>query len=145
LIPSLINYFKNQLYVFGKSINTFFSVYFKVLKHCKKCIVLTQTEGLLAGLSHPECEILTAVSMKMAVFWVVVPSDAQKFTDVSEVLSASIIRATIIAGKLLSDCTAQQPRRQPSSLITCVWTCDGMFGRLHKRDIIYTLYQIMLA
>jgi hypothetical protein len=41
-----------------------------------------------------------------AVWW--------KFTDVSEVLVASIIRA-VRFGKLPPDCTALQSRRQPSS------------------------------
>jgi hypothetical protein len=31
--------------------------------------------------------------MKMAVFWVVAPCSLKKFTNVSEVLAASIIRA----------------------------------------------------
>jgi hypothetical protein len=38
-------------------------------------------------------EVLTAVSKKMAVFWVVAPCSLAKFTNVSEVLAASIIRA----------------------------------------------------
>jgi hypothetical protein len=41
-------------------------------------------------------EVLTAASMKMAVFWVVAPCSCvvlQKFTEVSEVLGASIIGA----------------------------------------------------
>jgi hypothetical protein len=42
-----------------------------------------------------------AYPVKMAVFAVVVPCTAQKFTDFSEILAASII-------------TVQQPRRQPS-------------------------------
>jgi hypothetical protein len=37
-------------------------------------------------------EVLTAASLKTIVFWVAV-SCSQKFTDVSEVLAASIIRA----------------------------------------------------
>jgi hypothetical protein len=47
--------------------------------------------------------------MKMAVFWDVVPSSLKILTDVSEVLSASIIRAIA-----LPDYTAQHPKRQPS-------------------------------
>jgi hypothetical protein len=46
-----------------------------------------------------------AVNTKMAVFWV-----AAKFTNVSEVLAASIIRAM----------TALQPRRQPSSTLLVI-------------------------
>jgi uncharacterized membrane protein len=38
-------------------------------------------------------EVLTAVSMKMTVFWVVGPCNVVEFTNVSEVLDASIIRA----------------------------------------------------
>jgi hypothetical protein len=38
-------------------------------------------------------EVLTVVSMKMVVFWVVAPCSLVKFTDVSEVLAASIIRS----------------------------------------------------
>jgi hypothetical protein len=38
-------------------------------------------------------EILTAVSTKMAVFWVVAPCSLVEVTSVSEVLAASIIRA----------------------------------------------------
>jgi hypothetical protein len=34
--------------------------------------------------------------MKMAVFWVVAPCGMVKFTDVSEVLAASIMKATVI-------------------------------------------------
>jgi hypothetical protein len=49
----------------------------------------------------------------MAVFWVVAPC-SQKFTNVSEVLAASIIR-TIIALMMDADYTALQPIRQPSS------------------------------
>jgi hypothetical protein len=37
-------------------------------------------------------QILKAVNMNMTVFWVVAPC-SQKFTDVSEVFAASIIRA----------------------------------------------------
>jgi hypothetical protein len=62
--------------------------------------------------------------MKMAVFWVVAPCSLVKFTEVSEVLAASIFRAISDDGgskdlsndgKLLPDYTALQPRRQPSS------------------------------
>jgi hypothetical protein len=52
---------------------------FKVLTAVKMSIVRFQA---LAG-----------ASMKMAAFWVVVPCSLVKFTDVSEVLAASIIRA----------------------------------------------------
>jgi hypothetical protein len=45
-----------------------------------------------------------AVRMKMAVFWLLRLVVWYKFTDVSEVLAASIIR----------EIAAQQPRRQPS-------------------------------
>jgi hypothetical protein len=38
-------------------------------------------------------QVLTAASMKMAVFWDVALCSLVKVTDVSEVLSASIIRA----------------------------------------------------
>jgi hypothetical protein len=38
-------------------------------------------------------EALTAASMKMAVVWVVGPCSLVEFTDVSEVLAASVIRA----------------------------------------------------
>jgi ribosomal protein L35AE/L33A len=37
-------------------------------------------------------QVLTAASTKMPVFWVVAPFSLVKFTDVSEVLAASIIR-----------------------------------------------------
>jgi hypothetical protein len=37
-------------------------------------------------------EVLTAMSTKTAVFWDVAPCSLVKFTDVSEVLAASIIR-----------------------------------------------------
>jgi ABC-type uncharacterized transport system permease subunit len=50
--------------------------------------------------------------MMMAVFWVVAPCSLEKFTDVSEVLAASIIRAVVA---LLPDYTVLQPRGQPSS------------------------------
>jgi hypothetical protein len=36
-------------------------------------------------------QVLTAVSMKMTVFWDVVPCSLAKFTDISEVLTAFII------------------------------------------------------
>jgi hypothetical protein len=39
-------------------------------------------------------EVLTAASVKIAVFWVVAPCSLVEATDVSEVLAASIIRAT---------------------------------------------------
>jgi competence protein ComGF len=42
-------------------------------------------------------EVPTAVSLKMAVFWVVAPCSLVKFTDVSEVLTVFIIRAMSIA------------------------------------------------
>jgi hypothetical protein len=38
-------------------------------------------------------EVLTAVSTKMGVFWVVVLYNLVKFTNVSEVLAASSIKA----------------------------------------------------
>jgi hypothetical protein len=38
-------------------------------------------------------EVFTAASKKMAVFWVVAPSSLVEFTDISEVLAASIIGA----------------------------------------------------
>jgi hypothetical protein len=40
-------------------------------------------------------QILTAVSMKVTVFWDVVPCSPVKFTDVSEVLAASIMKVII--------------------------------------------------
>jgi hypothetical protein len=44
-------------------------------------------------------QVLTAVSLKMAVFWVVAPcSLVEKFTDILEVLAASIIREIDGAG-----------------------------------------------
>jgi hypothetical protein len=70
---------------------------------------------------------VTATTLKMAVFWVVVPCRLDKFTRVSEVCTASIIMAMCFtlmmeavwtsknAGKLLSVCTMPHPRRQPSS------------------------------
>jgi hypothetical protein len=45
-----------------------------------------------SALSEVGFEVLTAVSIKMAVFWVVVPCKLVKFTNVSEVRAASIIR-----------------------------------------------------
>jgi hypothetical protein len=38
-------------------------------------------------------QVLTAVNMKMTVFWDVAPVVWWKFTDVSDVLTASVIRA----------------------------------------------------
>jgi hypothetical protein len=38
-------------------------------------------------------EVLTAANMKMALFWLLHRAVWQKFTDVSKVLVASIIRA----------------------------------------------------
>jgi hypothetical protein len=40
-------------------------------------------------------EVLMATSMKMAVSWVLAPCCLVKFTAVSEVLAASIIRAIV--------------------------------------------------
>jgi hypothetical protein len=40
-------------------------------------------------------EVLTAVSTKMAVFWVEAPCSLVEDTNVSKVLAASIIRAII--------------------------------------------------
>jgi hypothetical protein len=40
-------------------------------------------------------EILTAASMKMAVFWVVAPCSLVQVTDVSEVLAASRLHSAI--------------------------------------------------
>jgi hypothetical protein len=51
-------------------------------------------------------QVLTAATMRMAVFGLLRRVVWQKFTDVSEVLAASIIRTIALA---------QQPRRQPSS------------------------------
>jgi hypothetical protein len=53
-------------------------------------------------------QVLTAASMKMVIFWVVFRVVWQKYTDVSEVPAASIIRA--IALKMV-----QQPRIESSS------------------------------
>jgi hypothetical protein len=39
-------------------------------------------------------QVLTAVSMKLAVFWVVACCRSVEFTDVSEVFAASMLRAT---------------------------------------------------
>jgi hypothetical protein len=44
-------------------------------------------------LNYVGFEVLTTVSAKMAVFWVVAPCGLVEFTNVSEVLAASIIRA----------------------------------------------------
>jgi hypothetical protein len=44
-------------------------------------------------------------------FWVVAPCSLVEFTDVSEVLDVSIIRAIAL---MMEDYTALQPRRQPS-------------------------------
>jgi hypothetical protein len=44
-----------------------------------------------------EFQVLMAASMKTAVFWAVAPCGQEKFTDVSEVLAASTIRAVIKA------------------------------------------------
>jgi hypothetical protein len=70
-------------------------------------------------------EVLTAVTVKMAVLWVVAPCRLDVFTDGSEVCTASIIRAMRQGdggstdlrnvGKLTPVYTALQPRRQPSS------------------------------
>jgi hypothetical protein len=38
-------------------------------------------------------QILVAVSKKITVFWIVAPYNLETFTDVSDVLTASIIRA----------------------------------------------------
>jgi hypothetical protein len=56
--------------------------------------------------------VLAAASMKMVVFWVVAPCS---LVDVLVMHADSIIRAMIVY-KRLTDCTAQQPRRQPSSI-----------------------------
>jgi hypothetical protein len=42
-------------------------------------------------------EVLWAASMKITVVWVVAPCSLVKFTDVSEVLAAFIVRAMSIA------------------------------------------------
>jgi hypothetical protein len=52
-------------------------------------------------------EVLTAVSMKMAVFWVVAPCSHRP--DVGSCKDLCNV------GKLLPDYTALQPRRQPST------------------------------
>jgi hypothetical protein len=63
-----------------------------------------------------------AANMKMAVFWVVALCGMVEVSDVSEVLASSIIRAMIAlmmeAGstKRLPDYTAQESRRQSSSI-----------------------------
>jgi hypothetical protein len=63
-------------------------------------------------------KVLKAASMKMTIFWDVVLCS---MADVSEVLTASITHRPdeggSNAGKRLPEYTAQQPRRQPSSLI----------------------------
>jgi hypothetical protein len=60
--------------------------------------------------------------MKIVVFWVVAPVDWYKFTDVSEICPASIIRAMnegrtdlCNVGKLIPVCTTLQSRRQTTS------------------------------
>jgi hypothetical protein len=45
-----------------------------------------------SNIKEVKFEVLTAASMEMTVFWVDGPSSLKKFTDVSEVLAASIIR-----------------------------------------------------
>jgi hypothetical protein len=41
------------------------------------------------------------IQLKMAVFWVVAPCSLVKFTNVSEVLAASILRAMIIIALIM--------------------------------------------
>jgi hypothetical protein len=65
-----------------------------------------------------EFQILMAVSMKMTVFWVVDSAVSLKQTDISEVVTASIIIALMMEAvsttemSFLQDYTLQQPRRQ---------------------------------
>jgi vancomycin permeability regulator SanA len=59
-------------------------------------------------------EVLTAVSMNTAVFWVAASVVWQEFTDVSEVITAIIIGAMEVAStckvsKFLPDYTVQRP------------------------------------
>jgi hypothetical protein len=42
-------------------------------------------------------QVLTATSMKRAAFWVVAPCTLVEFADVSEVCTASVIRAIVSA------------------------------------------------
>jgi hypothetical protein len=67
-----------------------------------------------------EISVLTAASMKMAVFWVVVPWSLQKFQR-AMTHRPDDGASTWNVGKLLPDYTAQRPRRQPSSslLLPC--------------------------
>jgi hypothetical protein len=51
-------------------------------------------------------EILTAASVKMTAFWDIAPYSPVKLTDVSEVLTASVIRA-MSGFQLKRDFTAQ--------------------------------------
>jgi hypothetical protein len=60
----------------------------------------------------------------MAVFWVVAQCSLIEVYRISEVLAAIIalmMEAARTSGKLLSDYTALQPRRQPSSYILLIF------------------------
>jgi hypothetical protein len=57
--------------------------------------------------------------MKMTAFWDVTQCILVEFTDVSEVLAASIVRAmSTYVGELVPNYTAQHPIRQSSSTVT---------------------------
>jgi hypothetical protein len=60
-------------------------------------------------------QILTATSMKMAVFWDVAPCSLVILTDVSEEFTVLMMEAVSTSETSVStDETAQHPRRQPS-------------------------------
>jgi hypothetical protein len=70
------------------------------------------------NLTEAGFEVLTAVSTKMAVFWVVAPcifvEFFQRFSGPWYLIRAIASKDLCNNGKLLPDYTALQPRRQPS-------------------------------
>jgi hypothetical protein len=65
----------------------------------QRCQVKVRLYGKIAHTetSQTRFHVLTVASMKMTVFWDVAPCSRWKFTEVSEVLATSIIRATMEA------------------------------------------------
>jgi hypothetical protein len=59
-----------------------------------------EVQTLKTGIGDVRSQVLTAVSMKMAVFWVIAPRSLVELYDVSEVLAASIISLVMKAASI---------------------------------------------
>jgi hypothetical protein len=77
-------------------------------------------------------EVLTAVSTKMAVFWVVAPCSLVEFYQRFRGPDDGGSKDLWNTGKLLPDYTALQPRRQPSSIN--VFTRTTIYNKQHSEN-----------